>query len=135
MSRPEPVFLQAYAREIWRCSSCGETFRPMVKTQPGWMRLSIIGGMGVLALLFFLAPNHAPWIWLKLPLMALFIAWPVLGSFLLTRLTRPREVASGTGAKVRYGQILPTCTHCGAHQPRPQRLSDDGGGLNYQLDD
>lgn len=134
MSPPEPVFLQAYAREIWRCTSCGEPFRPMVKTQPGWMRLSIIGGMGVLALLFFVAPNQAPWIWLKIPMLALFIAWPVLGAFLLARVTRRREVAPA-GGQVRYGQIVPVCTRCGAHQPRPKRLSDDGGGHHDPLDD
>ena len=56
-------------------------------------------------------------------------------SFLLARnLTADRELASRM-ADVRYGQILPICTACGAWQSSPEVVDRDEGLLNYRLDD
>jgi hypothetical protein len=122
MRPPEPEFLQAYSPEIWQCAGCSTEFHPMLKTQPGWMRLTLVGGVLSIFAVAALAPNEPPWVYAKVAWIALLVGAAIAGPFIeKATLRNRRTVARHHLYDVKYGQILAMCTECGSTEVAPRR--------------
>lgn len=99
----EPVFLQAWSVNRYRCRACGRAFQPMLHTQPALVRLGAVL-VGLVAYVGFVATGLGG---------AVLAAGATSYLVWYRSAAHKRSVARpGHGTAPRYGAVLAECVHC-----------------------